>query len=68
MFLHYGMVHKTEREQLGKLLEAFKQEEIEFEDNEDDRDSNIFPAHASERRTTCRGHTCSATLLMILMM
>lgn len=52
MFLHYGMTHKTEKEQLGKLLEAFKQEEIEFEDSEDDKDSNSFPAHASESRTT----------------
>jgi hypothetical protein len=52
MFLHYGMTHKTEKEQLGKLLEAFKQEEIDFEDNEDDKDSNSFPAHASESRTT----------------
>jgi hypothetical protein len=49
MFLHYGMAHKTEKEQLGKLLEAFKQEEIEFEESEH---SNSFPTHASESRTT----------------
>jgi hypothetical protein len=37
MFLHYAMARKTEKMQLGKLLEALKQEEIEFEDSEDDR-------------------------------
>jgi hypothetical protein len=52
MFLHYGMAHETEKEQLGNLLMAFKQEEIEFEDSEDERESNSFPAHASESRTT----------------
>lgn len=30
MFLHNGMAHKAEKEQLGNLLETFKQEEIEF--------------------------------------
>jgi len=46
------MAHKTEKEHLGKLLEAFEQEEIEFEDSEYDRDSNSFPAHVSKSRTT----------------
>jgi hypothetical protein len=46
------MAHKTEKEQLGRLLEAFKQEEIKLEDSEDDRDSNSFPVHASKSRTT----------------
>jgi hypothetical protein len=52
MFLYYGMAYETEKEQLGKLLGSFKQEEIEFEDSEDDRDSSSFPAHVSESRTT----------------
>jgi hypothetical protein len=49
---HYGMTYETEKEQLGKLLEAFRQKEIEFEDSEDDRDSSSFPADVIESRTT----------------
>jgi hypothetical protein len=28
--LRYGLAYETEKEQFGKLLETFKQEEIEF--------------------------------------